>query len=108
MHEHYYTNVTKEIISNILSFNIRTILALMIAFLLVLSAYNTINIINGDISNPNNWGKLLLLSFSIGWVKSYRDNFSYNTFQTRKLILNNKIMFNIHSHFIRILHEIKY
>lgn len=108
MHEHYYTNVTKEIISNILSFNIRTILALMIAFLLVLSAYNTINIINGDISNPNNWGKLLLLSFSIGCVLSYRDNFSYNTFQTRKLILNNKIMFNIHSHFIRILHEIKY
>ncbi|MEJ8770326.1 hypothetical protein [Prevotella sp. HCN-7019] len=107
-HELYYTNVTKEIICNTLTFNIRTILMLMIAFLLVLSAYNTINIINGDISNPNNWGKLLLLSFSIGWVQSYRDNFSYNTFQTRKLILKNKVMFNIHSHFIRILHEIKY
>ena len=107
-HELYYTNVTKEIICNTLTFNIRTILMLMIAFLLVLSAYNTINIINGDIFNPNNWGKLLLLSFSIGWVQSYRDNFSYNTFQTRKLILKNKVMFNIHSHFIRILHEIKY
>lgn len=107
-HELYYTNVTKEIICNTLTFNIRTILMLMIAFLLVLSAYNTINIINGDISNPNNWGKLLLLSFSIGWVQSYRDNFSYNTFQTRKLFLKNKVMFNIHSHFIRILHEIKY
>lgn len=107
-HELYHTNVTKEIICNTLTFNIRTILMLMIAFLLVLSAYNTINIINGDISNPNNWGKLLLLSFSIGWVQSCRDNFSYNTSQTRELVLNNKVMFNIHSHFIRILHEIKY
>lgn len=107
-HELYHTNVIKEIICNTLTFNIRTILMLIIAFLLVLSAYNTINIIHGDISNPNNWGKLLLLSFSVGWVQSYRDNFSYNTFQTRELILNNKVMFNIHSHFIRILHEIKY
>lgn len=107
-HELYHTNVIKEIICNTLTFNIRTILMLIIAFLLVLSAYNTINIIHGDISNPNNWGKLLLLSFSVGWVQFYRDNFSYNTFQTRELILNNKVMFNIHSHFIRILHEIKY
>ena len=107
-HELYHTNVIKEIICNTLTFNIRTILMLIIAFLLVLSAYNTINIIHGDISNLNNWGKLLLLSFSVGWVQSYRDNFSYNTFQTRELILNNKVMFNIHSHFIRILHEIKY
>lgn len=108
IHEDYYTNVTKEIISNILTFNIRTILMLMIAFLLVLSAYNTINIINGDISNPNNWGRLLLLSFSIGWVQYYRNNFFYNIFQIRKLILKNKFMFNIHRHFTRILFEIKY